>query len=179
MIYCLDTSGILDGWKRHYPKEILPELVADMDALVSQRRIIIPEDVVKELKRHDDDAYRWAATHKSCHIPLTEEIQKFAKEVVLAQFPKLLAVSAGKSGGDPWLIATAKIHGAMVITGEHLGGPAHPKVPFVCERLGILYGGFIDILKREGWNFTRRATPHFRQVLEPRMAASQSDELPF
>jgi hypothetical protein len=178
MIYCLDTSGILDGWKRHYPKEILPDLVADMDTLVSQRRIIIPEDVVRELKRHDDDAYRWAAKHKSCHIPLSEEIQQFAKEVVLAQFPKLLAVSAGKSGGDPWLIATAKTHGAIVVTGEHFGGAAHPKVPFVCEQLGIPHCKFIDILKKEGWNFTRRAT-RSKRIVEPPMIGGKSDELPF
>jgi hypothetical protein len=154
MRYCLDTSGILDGWKRHYPKDIIPDLPQHMDELVAEGRIIIPEDVLLELRRQNDEAYRWVAKHKSIHVPLSEEIQKFAKEVVLARFPSLLAVGSGKSGADVWLIATAKVHDAKVITGEQTGGPAHPKIPYVCDQLGIERGQFIDILKAEGWQFS-------------------------
>ena len=155
MIYCLDTSGILDGWKRHYPKDILPDLPERMDELAHARRLIIPEDVVRELKRHNDEAYKWSRQHKAIHVPLTEEIQRFAKDVVLSRYPKLLSVGSNKSGGDPWVIATAKVNGAMVITGEHTGGSANPKIPFVCEELGIRHGRFIDIIRAEGWQFGR------------------------
>jgi len=154
MKYCLDTSGILDGWKRHYPKEIIPELSQHMDELVAEGKIIIPEDVLLELRRQNDEAYRWAAKHKKIHVPLSKEIQKFAKEVILAKFPTLLAIGSGKSGADVWLIATAKVHRAKVITGEQTGGPTHPKIPYVCDQLGIERGPFIDILKSEGWQFS-------------------------
>ena len=40
MPYCVDTSGWLDGWQRHYPPDVFPTLWAKIDALVTAGEII-------------------------------------------------------------------------------------------------------------------------------------------
>ncbi len=34
MTYCVDTSGWLDGWERHYPPDVFPSLWTTLDELI-------------------------------------------------------------------------------------------------------------------------------------------------
>lgn len=46
-------------------------------------------------------------------------------------------VRKDRSRADPFVIATAKVIGATVVTDEKHGAEKDPRIPFVCERLGV------------------------------------------
>jgi hypothetical protein len=89
MRYCIDSSGLLDGWRRYYPPDILPDLPELLAGLVAEGRLLIPEDVVRELKKKDDDLAAWVKKHNKGVVPLNKEIQEAAAEI-LGRFMRLV-----------------------------------------------------------------------------------------
>jgi hypothetical protein len=60
-----------------------------------------------------------------------------------------------RNRADPFVIALARMRGATVVTGEGSDGTANrPKIPFVCEQLGINCVRFLDVVTLEGWTFS-------------------------
>jgi len=56
---------------------------------------------------------------------------------IMANWGKLVDVRKDRSRADPFVIATAKVIGATVVTDEKHGAEKDPRIPFVCERLGV------------------------------------------
>jgi hypothetical protein len=153
MKYCIDSSGLLDGWRRYYPPDILPDLPELLEALVVDGRLLIPEEVVRELKKKDDELTAWVKKNKAAVVPLDGDIQE-AVTHILGKFMRLVDTRAGRSGGDPFLIATAQVRGAMVITGEDFSNNLQkPRIPDVCQAIDVPCGKFIDIIRIEKWVF--------------------------
>ena len=67
----------------------------------------------------------------------------------------LINSKTGKSGGDPWIIASAQnFQTSVVVTQENLSGEEdRPKIPNVCKDLGIECIKIVDLIKRENWIF--------------------------
>jgi predicted nucleic acid-binding protein len=158
MNYCMDSSALLDGWRRHYPPDIVPDLPEMLHSLVVEGRLLIPEDVVKELAKKDDDLTAWVKAQAEAIVPLDEAIQEAATEI-LARFPRLIESRSGRSGADPFLVATAKVRNAMVVTGEEFANSLEkPRIPDVCKALSIRCGRFVDIIRGEKWRFGWKRT---------------------
>jgi hypothetical protein len=153
MIYCLDTSGLLDGWKRHYPIDVFPDLPDKLEQLADDGRLIVPEDVLHELEKKDDELRNWAKKLSNAVVPLDEPVQEAALQI-LGKFQRLVDTRSGRSGADPFLIATAQVRGAMVITGEEASNNLDkPRIPDVCRALGVPCGKLLDLIRREQWTF--------------------------
>lgn len=60
MKYSVDTSALLDGWRRYYPPDVFPPVWKKLDELIEDKILIASEEVLFELKRKDDDVYSWA-----------------------------------------------------------------------------------------------------------------------
>jgi hypothetical protein len=56
---------------------------------------------------------------------------------IMANWGKLVDVRKDRSRADPFVIATAKVVGATVVTDEKHGTEKDPRIPFVCDRLGV------------------------------------------
>jgi hypothetical protein len=56
-----------------------------------------------------------------------------------ATFPQW-STQGGKNGADPFVFAVAEVESGMVISGETNGGPAKPKIPYVCAQRQIGHG---------------------------------------
>lgn len=157
MIYCLDTSGILDGWRRNYPPDVFLDIPDLLDSLIEDGRLFIPDEVIRELSKVDDDVLAWAKSKENAVVIPEEEIQERVVEL-LAKHPKLVSAGKGRSGADPFVIATAVVKGAMVITGEVFSNNLEkPRIPDVCRSIGIGCGTFLDMLRREDWKFSSKA----------------------
>lgn len=60
----------------------------------------------------------------------------------------------GIGRADPFLIATAKLHNLTVVSGEKPAEKqARPKVPDVCNSLGVPCMTFLDVVMAERWVF--------------------------
>ena len=88
MLFCVDTSGWLDGWQRHYPPDVFPTFWQKIDERVFQSQIISSEEVYVELVRMSEDLHKWVQVRKQMLAPLDEKIQRRVMEL-LGQFPRL------------------------------------------------------------------------------------------
>jgi hypothetical protein len=60
----------------------------------------------------------------------------------------------GRNRADAFVIAVARVRGAVVVTGEGPDGNENrPKIPFICQNLKIRCVRFLDIVRLEGWKF--------------------------
>jgi hypothetical protein len=72
--FCMDSSGVLDGWIRYYPPIIIPSLELCFDQLASEKRLLIPQEVAIELIKKDDGAAKWIRRMKICHVAPNKDI---------------------------------------------------------------------------------------------------------
>ena len=147
MPYSVDTSGWLDGWQRHYPPDVFPSLWTKLDGLIASGEIISSEEVYVELKRKDDELHHWIQARKQMLVPLDEAIQLQAA-ALLGEFPRLVDTLRGRSKADPFVIATAIVRGAVVVTGEPLTGKLDkPRIPDVCQVRKIKCISFLEMIR--------------------------------
>lgn len=147
MPYCVDTSGWCDGWQRYYPVDVFPSLWAKLDGLIVAGEIISSEEVYLEIKRKADDLHKWIQARKQMLVPLDEAIQLRAT-ALLGEYPRLVDTLRNRSKADPFVIATAIEHNAVVVTGEVLTGKMEkPRIPDVCQAKGIRYMNFLQMIR--------------------------------
>jgi len=75
--YSVDTSALLDGWRRYYPPDVFPPVWKKLDELIEDKILVASEEVLLELRRKDDDVYEWARVRSHMFVPTAdEEIQR-------------------------------------------------------------------------------------------------------
>jgi hypothetical protein len=143
----------MDAWARWYPQKLFPTLWDKWDNLINEKRLLSSEEVLKEIERKEDALFKWAKERDQMFIPLNNDIQS-ATKTILIKYPKLVDSRTGKSFADPFVIATAQVIGATVITGEsHEGSSKRPKIPNVCLDLNIPCKNIVQMIDAERWRF--------------------------
>ena len=147
MLYCVDTSGWLDGWQRHYPPDVFPTLWKKIEGFVDSAEIISSEEVYLELERKSDDLHNWIKARKQMLVTLDESIQ-LRVTLLLGEYPRLVDTLRGRSKADPFVIATAMERNAVVVTGEILTGNLDkPRIPDVCQAKAVRYINFLQMMR--------------------------------
>ncbi len=153
IVYCIDTSSLLEAWTRQYPRVVFPSLWEKIEALIATGRLCSPEEIRIELERKEDELGKWAKAQSGLFVPLSHD-QTTEVSQILTDFQLLVDTSRGRSGGDPWVIALAKLHGYTVVTEEKLSNsPKKPKIPDVCNHYGIAYITVLELIRHEKWTF--------------------------
>ena len=153
-LYCVDTSALIDGLERYYPEEHFPALWERVDELVAAGRFFISEEVWEEVKQKDERAQEWVQPRLAELVVRTDQAVVTATQQVLRGHELLVKNMKGRNRADPFVIAVAQIRGAIVVTGEGSDGTANrPKIPYVCNRLGLTCIRFLDVVRAEGWRF--------------------------
>jgi hypothetical protein len=146
MPFCVDTSGWLDGWHRYYPPDVFPSLWLKIEECVERGDMISSEEVYVELAKKDDDLLDWMKKRKAMLIPAEERIQRRMLSILEAH-PRLVDTLKGRSQADPFVIATAIESQSVVVTGESFGNATRPRIPFVCEAMGVRCIGFLQMIR--------------------------------
>jgi hypothetical protein len=155
-IYCFDTSALLDAWNRNYPPDVFPQLWAAIEERIASGTVIAPEEVRAEFAKKDDALFKWAKKQQELFSDLDEEQQLSVGEI-LAQYPKLIDTRRGRSGADPFVIALARVRGAVVVTGENDDGSAErPKIPTVCGAFNVRSIKVLEFIRENRWVFSHR-----------------------
>jgi hypothetical protein len=155
LIYSIDTSALLDGWKRHYPPDVFPGIWDNIDEMVSRGDLAATEEVLLELEKGDDDLYDWARQRPQMFLPLDVDIQT-AVTGILSTHSNLVDIHRSRSMADPFVIAVAQVHACAVVSGEVLSNsPTKIKIPNVCSDLGIRHINFLQLIREQGWIFRR------------------------
>lgn len=135
-IFCLDTSAFINPWNHYYAPDLTPGYWRDLSRLVSDRKVIVSEEVREELERIEDSLRDWARLNIAVWHPLSDPVQDVVTNI-MATWGKLVDSRKDRSRADPFVIATAKVTGSVVVTGEQHGTEKKPQIPFVCEHLDV------------------------------------------
>jgi hypothetical protein len=155
-MYCIDTSALVDGWTRYYPPDVFPPLWTKLEDLIGAKRVIAPDEVLRELSKKEDDLYRWAKKNDAFFLPLDATIQRATQEILEA-FPRLVDSERDRSIADPFVIAVARVRSCCLVTGEKSSGnPKRPKIPNVCEHFNVRYINMLQFMREQKWQFTLR-----------------------
>ncbi len=153
--YSFDTSGLIDGLERYYPAETFSALWERVDDLIDAGRLIISEEVWEEVEAKTSTARDWCKDRLDRIIVPTDGTIASTVTEILTNHPRLVANMKGRNRADAFVIAVARIRGATVVTGEGGDGSANrPKIPFICDAMGVPHLRFLGVLQTEGWRFT-------------------------
>lgn len=137
-----------------YPIQVFPSLWRELDSMVREGHLLILDEVYEELKKADDDLTRWVEERLMHLIPLDVDIQLATRDAVLAQFPRLVDSMKGRSAADPWIIGLAIVRGGAVVTGERNdGNERRPRIPYVCQSLGVPCCSTLEFIRSQGWSW--------------------------
>ena len=153
MKYSIDTSSLIHGWHRAYTIENFPGFWNDLDNLIRSGDLRAVREVKEELKRKDDDLFKWVKDRDEMFIEIDESIQK-AVTKILCVHERLLDTRKGRSGADPFVIALAQVNNCRVISQEpRTNKPEKPNIPDVCFAMNIKCRNLLQLIQDEDWVF--------------------------
>jgi len=152
-VYVIDTSALLDGWVRNYPPDVFPSLWLHLEEMIKAQELLAPDEVLLELSQKDDEVHKWGKVNSAMFVPLDEDVQNATQEILI-QFPRLVGAMKDRNRADPFVIALAKVKGAIVVTGEKSRGTEdRPRIPNVCDHFGIGHRTLLQLIRDNGWTF--------------------------
>lgn len=152
MPYSIDTSAFLDAWVRNYPIDVFPTIWEQMDKAARNGTLFASDEVLRELERKDDGAHAWMKARHEMLIALDLEVEEHVR-YIMRRHPRLVDTKKGRSGGDPFVIAIARLKTLTVITAENATGKLEvPRIPDVCNELGIRCIRMLDFFREQRWS---------------------------
>jgi Domain of unknown function (DUF4411) len=152
-LYSFDTSSFLNGRRDLLPPATFPTLWANIEAMIDSGDIRSVDLVRDELSVREDEVHEWAKAQVGLFVPLTRDVQLAVREI-LAEHQKILGVGSGRSGADPFVIALALVHGGVVVTEETPSRKlSKPKIPDVCDGMGVRRLNLLGFVQEQGWVF--------------------------
>lgn len=153
MSYVFDTSALVGAWVRSYPPDLFPRVWEEMQQLCEAGRLLVPEEVLDELRVQDDNLLAWVKARADGMVAPTSRALMLEARAVLADHPFLTKTGTGRGRADPFVVALASIRGLPVVTQEQGGSAAKPRIPYVCQQRGVGCMGMLEVIRAEGWRF--------------------------
>lgn len=161
--YSIDTNVFIDIWSppegNIYSKERMPELWELIVRLVEEGKIVATKEVYDELERHAvPELYDWLQEHKDMFIFDMPQVQH--AQMIINEFYSIYKDGYKpevNNGADPFVVALAMTHNAVVITQErpqdpHIPAEVNvPRIPTVCDNYGIKCVNIEKFIQREGF----------------------------
>lgn len=163
-MYIFDTSTLIHMFRFYY-KDRFPSLWSNFDEYISSGSIISVREAYNELTSvsEKEDLIAWANLHKTdVFLTPTEEEMKFVSEIFKNKHYQQLisnnAILNGKSQADPFIIASAKIKSACIVTLDGFTPSGEikehaPKIAFISKCLDVDCCNFEQFMAREDWKF--------------------------
>lgn len=148
-VYIIDASALIDANHNYnMQKSIFAPIWNKISEMFENQTLLSSIEIFDEVR--DTELKQWLKSYKKCFLPLTEEIQRNASEI-LKDFPRMINVNkgqkAGSSSGDPFLVATAmSITDSIIVTNEKPGGFGSSKMPNVCRSYDIDYINLLEFI---------------------------------
>jgi hypothetical protein len=150
-VYCIDTSSLIAAWQERYPIEVFPTLWEKIDALIEDRRLFSPIEVLNEMKKRSDELHAWLKDRKEMFLELEDAVQIEAAHI-LAQFPRLVGERKLRTSADSFVIALARVKGWQLVTDEKPTATLNrPNIPDVCTQLSMTTIDILSLIRAERW----------------------------
>lgn len=136
----VDTSALIGAWHAHYLPSFVPAFWDQIDAAMTDGRLLVSELVYIEAQDQSDGLSEWMKERRALLVSPRADVQRRAGEL-----QQRFRFKPGRDGADPFLIAEAEIRGFGLATYEGVsptGSRARAKrdvddMPTICEALGV------------------------------------------
>jgi len=154
VIYSIDSSALIHAWRRAYPPKNFPPFWRRLEELISTDRLFSSVEVLRELKKKDDELHGWCKTHSEVFLSIDDELQDHVIEI-MGTYPRLVDTAKGRSAADPFVIGLARMNDPewTVLSEENPGRLNSPKIPDVCKAEGIRCLRLVELIQEENWVF--------------------------
>ena len=155
-MYVFDTSSFRELF--HFYPGRFPTLWRSFETLIDKEYVISVKEVLREMNLGGGDHpdTKWANRHKNIfREPSAEEAEFIAEIFKEEHFQQSLERKKLLKGGpfaDPFIIASAKINSATVVTQEK-AKPNGAKIPNICARFGVNCVNLEGFMELEKWLF--------------------------
>lgn len=154
----IDTSSIVHAWD-NYPIQQFPKLWHWLGQQFAFGHLCMPEVAFAEVLQVAPECHLWLEANGTLSLPTTNAILLDALRI-----KNLLHIGPHYAGGvgenDLLIIATARLHGAQLITNEARQknlpkSMANYKIHAVCRLrdVNVACGDFLDFLRRSSYVF--------------------------
>jgi hypothetical protein len=151
--YSFDTSSLLNGRRDLLPPGTFVTLWDNIELMITAGDIRCVDEVRNELAKRDDVIHDWAKSQPELFVPLAADVQLAARDVLSAH-PRLVGVGGGRNTADPFVIALARARNGVVVTEETLSGNiSKPRIPDVCDAMGVPWLNLVRFVQEQGWTF--------------------------
>ncbi len=148
-IYCIDTSALIAAWYERYKPNRFPKLWVQFDALIQEKRLLSSVMVLDECSRRSPELHEWLKDRTDMFLAPDADVQSRVDHIVNT-YTGLVMRGKEKFAADPFLIATAEVHGLTVIT-EEIGPDSLRKIPGVCRALKVPSINLMELFDAEDW----------------------------
>jgi hypothetical protein len=153
LLYSFDTSAVINGRRDLLPPEVFPSVWSKVEGLIASGAVHAVDEVRAELGKRDDSAKDWANAQTDLFVPLEADIQVATAEI-LRDHQKLMGTGKGRNGADPFVIGLAKARSGIVVTEESAtNNLSKPKIPDVCQAVGVRCVTLVGFIRDQGWTF--------------------------
>jgi hypothetical protein len=155
-LYSVDTSALITGRRDVLPAQTFGTFWHNVEVIIRRGDVRAVDVVRDELRSRDDDTRKWASQQTGLFVPLRREIQLATREVLRAH-PRLTGVAKNRNGADPFVIGYAIALGGTVVTEErHEGSTNRPRIPVVCDLMGVPWTNLVGLAAAYGAGFVER-----------------------
>lgn len=159
MVYLLDANTYIHAKNLYYSFDICPAYWDWLDKEFNSGRITSIDMVAEELKAGNDELVQWVKDRPKHLLPCDDA----DTQLVLADITNDLMQGdynpqnrdAFLGSADPWIIAKAKVLGAVVVSHESriTQQGKKIKIPNVCEQYGVGCISTFQLLRKLGARF--------------------------
>lgn len=154
-LYSFDSSSLIHAWNRAYRPKSFPSFWEKMEESIKAGVIVVSVEVMTEISKKDDGLFEWCkALSGQLSVEIDDEQQEHMQQI-MGTYPRLVDTVKGRSGGDPFVIAVAKMDlgRIAVVSEEDFGKKDSPRIPDVCRAEKIDCYKLADFIDKEGWTF--------------------------
>lgn len=153
--FSFDSSSLIHAWNRAYRPTNFPSFWKLLEEAINAGVVVASVEVLNELSKKDDAVFEWCKRMSAQLCVDIDDEQQEHLQHVMGTYPRLVDTVKGRSGGDPFVIALARIRQGeiVVVSEEDFGRRESPRIPDVCRAEGIRCYKLADFIEDRGWRF--------------------------
>jgi Domain of unknown function (DUF4411) len=154
-LFSFDSSSLIHAWNRAYRPKNFPSFWLRLEEAVAAGIVVASVEVLSELSRKDDAVHDWCKSRAGDLCVDVDDEQQDHMRHIMGTYPRLVDTVKGRSGGDPFVIALARVrHGKIIVVSEEdFGKKDSPRIPDVCKAEVIRCYKLADFIEDRGWSF--------------------------
>jgi len=153
-MYLLDANTYIQAKNVYYQLDFCPAYWHFLDQQFATGILASIENVYDELSPAGDELADWVKERKAHFHPMVsnqvqQQFKEIAQHIVNLSNKSQLSVNSFLNGADPWLIATAALTGATIVTQETLVpvDSRKVKIPNICRDFNVEFMDTFSLLK--------------------------------